>query len=365
MKRYLLVAVALLAGGALLAAQDAGNKGVPASVMAPEIPPSVQFAGGYPGLALQDLKGKIVLVIFFQSWCPICNGWSSEMFKQIQEAGAGKRDVVLAAVKTDGGGVQGALSYLQGRVDPAKWLIGADPNVVWGQAAMGKDELYLHMLVGPDGNVIERGQAGMFYTEDNNNRFVLADRIKKLLSDAKTETFLPKDKTYPDILAPIVQAAELRQYGLALRLCDAAARGAAKEAVATLKADLLQAIDDRSKALGEVLAKADADGAARIEAFLELKRIAANLGTSTAGKAAAKAVSAAAKDKTLAGEMQAGQEYVTLHEQAAKVKDFAKNFQFVTALKSLAQKHPGTKFGKMAADEAAIIEKAGRPTKSS
>ncbi len=364
MKRCLWVAVALLAGGALWAAQEAGPKGAPASIMAPEIPPSVQFAGGYPGLALQDLKGKIVLVIFFQSWCPICNGWSGEMFKQIQEAGAGKRDVVLAAVKTDGGGVQGALRYLQGRADPAKWLVGSDPNVVWGQAAMGKDELYLHMLVGPDGNVIERGQAGRFYTRDK-TYFVLADRIKKLLSDAKTETVLPKDKTYPDILAPIVQAAELRQYGLALRLCNLAARGAAKEAVATLKADLLQAIDDRSKALGEVLAKADADGAARIEAFLELKRIAANLGRSAVGKSAAKAVSAAAKDKTLAGEMQAGQEYTTLHEQAAKVKDFAKNFQFVTALKSLAQRHPGTKFGKMAADEAATIEKASRPTKSS
>jgi hypothetical protein len=83
-----------------------------------------------------------------------------------------------------------------------------------------------------------------------------------------------------------------------------------------------------------------------------LWRISKDLPATDAGKAAAKSVAAAAKDKVLADEIQASQEYSALHVQAARVKDSAKTAAFRAALKALSDRHPATRFGKMAATEA-------------
>ena len=358
MKRSLGVALAILACGALVWAQgdDAPKFSNPGR--APEIPALVQFAGDSAGLSLQNLKGKVVMVIFFQSWCPICNGWSGELFKQVQEAGGGRRDVVLAAVKTDGGGTPGAIKYLQGRADADQWLIGADPNAVWTQATMGVDELYQYMIIGPDGTILDCGKAGVYYERGDRKDFVPALRLKKILEDAKAQTVLPKDSAYPDVPPGAVRAVEFRQYGAAIKLCDAAARTPAKDAAAAFKADVLRMVDDRSKALSEVLGSTSADGGARLEAYLELKKISKDFGTTKTGMTAVRAVKAAARDKALASEIQAGQEYTNLHQQASKVKNFARNSEFVTALTAVAEKHPDTKFGKMAADEVRRLTEA-------
>ncbi len=330
----------------------AAEEAVPRDMgVAAEIAPSVQFAPDVPAISLQDLHGKLVVVVFFQSWCPLCDEWSPRVFKELQDVAGNRRDVVLVAAKTDGGTMPAAVTYLKTRTDTSKWLVGLDNGSLWELAATGADALYLYTIVGPDGTMVDGGPAGQWYQESNGPRLQApAFNLTKLLKVIQTETVLPRDKAYADVLAPAVRAAELRQYGLAIKLCDAIAKTAAKDA-ADLKADLQQWIADRGKTCTETLEKTDAPTDARLDAYLELKRVARDVPTTDAGKAAVKSVTAAAKDKTIAEEIQACLEYTTLHQQAAKVKDSAKSPAFRTALKAMADKHPATRFGKMAAAE--------------
>ncbi len=215
--------------------------------VAPEIAPSVQFGADVPAISLQDLHGKLVVVVFFQSWCPLCDEWSPRVFKELQDLAGNRRDVVLVAAKSDGGGVPAALAYLKAKTDTSKWLVGNDAGAVWEIAATGTDALYQYMIVGPDGTMIDGGSAGIWWQEGNSKLQTPAFYLKKLLKVTQTETVLPKDKTYAEVLAPAVRAAEMRQYGLAMKLCDAASRTAVKDAT-DLRADLQQGIADRGKA---------------------------------------------------------------------------------------------------------------------
>jgi hypothetical protein len=239
-------------------------------------------------------------------------------------------------------------------------VVVADPDAVWTRAAMGVDELYQFMIVGPDGAMVDCGQAGAFWIHDNKNTYFPAQSLMNFLKNAATDTVLPKDKKYPDVLAPIVRAAELRQYAQAIALCAAAAKSPAKADAATLKEDFLKALEERVKSLSETAGDANAESAKRMEALMELKKINRDLASTVPGKAAAKAVAASNKDKVLQGEIQAYQEYMTIHQQAAGAGNFTRNPQFEAALKAVSEKHPNTKFGRMAADEARRLSEVAK-----
>jgi thiol-disulfide isomerase/thioredoxin len=58
----------------------AHNPGVAKSVKAPEWLISEWING--PGVTLSELKGKVVIVEFFQLWCPGCNSFSIPLMKK-------------------------------------------------------------------------------------------------------------------------------------------------------------------------------------------------------------------------------------------------------------------------------------------
>ncbi|HUT58552.1 MAG TPA: redoxin domain-containing protein [Phycisphaerae bacterium] len=331
---------------------------------ASEIGPSVQFGPGAGSrLSLTDMKGKVAVVLFFQSWCGICNGWSPELFRQLDQAAADKPEVVLLAVKTDGGGYNGAAKYLKTRIsDPARWLIASDQKATWYKVAMGTDTLYSFMVIGPDGTVIDSGKAGMFYSGGDQKKFVLPSKLGRYVQQASPTTILPKDKTYHETLKQAARAAELRQFAAALQLCNRASGKEAKASAAELKKDLTDWAGKQVEALGAVLKDAEADGTKRFEAYLELDRIARGLPRSEPGRQARKAVNEAARDKAIGKQTQAQRAYMTLMSKASQPRRLLGNAEFVAALKALAEKFPDTKFGKMAAADAARVAAARQPS---
>ena len=331
-----------------------------AGMTASEIGPSVQFGQNVQQrFTLSDFRGKLVVVVYFQSWCPICNGWSPRLFNQIEQAAGDRREVVLLAVKTDGGDWNAAASYLKSRItDPSRWLIASDREATWYQVAMGTDELYGYLVIGPDGKVVSRGKAGMFYTSGAaKDRFILAADLDKYIQKTQPATILPKDKAYHESLKPAVRAAELRQFAIAWQLCGKASGKEAATSAAELKKDLTDWAAGRVKSLRLVPADTEAAGETRFDAYVELRQIADGLPATDPGKGARKAAAEAAKDKTVAREIQAQADYLALMAKAAaSPKKLVKDPDFAAALKALARKYPDTRCGKMAADDAARIE---------
>lgn len=166
-----------------------------------EFGPSVTFDKDDPAIKMSDLKGKVVLVVFFQSWCPICNKWSGEKFKKVEDAFANDRSVVLVALKTDGGGVSGAKSYLKDRVNLDNWIVGTDNNAEYYVDVNGKDELFRYALVNGKGELVEKGffSSGSLPT-------------KKFSTGFFTKTFFAADAKYPYKLSKVVKSAELGFY---------------------------------------------------------------------------------------------------------------------------------------------------------
>jgi len=77
------------------------------------------------------------------------------MFKQIDEKYGNDGRVVLAAIKTDGGGITGAKAYLRGKINPDNWIIASDTNATHYKATVGKVGLFEYALIGPDGEIVE------------------------------------------------------------------------------------------------------------------------------------------------------------------------------------------------------------------
>ena len=86
----------------------------------PEFGASVTFPKGEEPVTIAGLRGKVAVVLFFQSWCPICNGWAPDLVKQLEQQYAGQPGYVLIGIKTDGGTPEEAKAFLAGK--------GADPE---------------------------------------------------------------------------------------------------------------------------------------------------------------------------------------------------------------------------------------------
>jgi len=127
---------------------------------APPFGSSITWNTGKETPSLEAMKGKAVLVVFFQSWCPLCNAWSGEVLQSFTETFKDDPRVVLVALKTDGGSVRDALSYLNGRADTNYWLVGTDENATFARQATGVDGLYTYAWITPEGLIGESGKAG-------------------------------------------------------------------------------------------------------------------------------------------------------------------------------------------------------------
>lgn len=126
----------------------AGWLAMSAPLQARQAPPfgdSLTWDTGKEAPALERLRGKSVLIVFFQDWCGICNRWSGDMFRQVGEAYADDPTVALIAIKTDGGSLRDAQDYLKTRTDLRHWMVAVDENATYYRQATGQNKLYKYL----------------------------------------------------------------------------------------------------------------------------------------------------------------------------------------------------------------------------
>ncbi len=164
MKRFYLATalIALICRADLLSAQ-------PSASTAP-LPSLDSVRWAVPSGSFDVLRGKTVLVLVYATWCPICNGWSGEFFGQLKEAIQGKPVVVLA-INADKSPA-GVERYLTTRGFFAPNVLhGYDPAM---PGRMGfQSNLYYYALIGPDGELLKKGNAGSFFDLPEGKKFAL------------------------------------------------------------------------------------------------------------------------------------------------------------------------------------------------
>jgi len=345
MSRILVTGVALLA--AWLAPPVAGLAGEDQKPV-PEFGGSISFDPGDPQFRISDLRGKLVIVIFFQSWCPKCNAWSGGVFSQTAKAYGDDRSVALVAIKSDGGGPADAKRYLSGRTDLAKWLVLGDRDYQYQQQVVGNQSLYQYMVLDPKGNIAEKGQAGSYYTIGGKDVFSTAMPTIKEKFGADARPVLP-GKEYAKELAAAVAAAELRSFKLALTLCSRLGNSAA------LQKDILAVASEGLDAKVKTLKTAGDPG--RFEAFMALRKMADDLNSTEPGRTAASAVNQTLNDTAIAKELSAERDYNTLAQWAAAATPKQRQEQMPALLERLAKLHEGTFFGARAATELKGLKK--------
>lgn len=277
-----------LVAGAVLWAGDA----------CPAFSSAIGFAKGDPRLSMSGLRGKAVLILFGQSWCPICNGWTPDLFAQLEKAWADDPGVVLLLVKTDGDAASGRAYITAHGGDVARWFVAGDADAAWTRQVMGKDELWQYAIIDPSGAIAERGKAGMFMGGEKAKRFVLASSDVLRKAAAAAQRLLPADLAVPEALRRAARLAEAGCFPEAI----AASASAPPADQKSFKAAVLAGAGTRVEQLS---AQLTGDGPGRMPAYLALRDLASALKGSDVAKGAADALRGVAKDPVITRELAA------------------------------------------------------------
>lgn len=309
---------------------------------------SITWATEKEAPSLEGMRGKSVLVMFFQDWCGICNGWSPELFRQIGDAYADDPRVVLVAIKTDGGSLKEALGYLESRTDTDRWLVGVDENAAYYRQATGDDKLYKYMWIAPDGSVGKIDKAGTFVSGSKPQKFTLATERSRKEYRRGTVPLMATDPPLDEALKPAIRQAER---GLFLTALDSVAKLSAdarlKDDVATFRKRIASHLETSVGRYAEAIA--DEENKDRYLAFLALSRIAEDFGSSAPGQAAKQAAAVHASSSWISAENAAADDYRSIMRRAARAEDDRSRARIAKALAKLAEEHPETLYGRIAA----------------
>ncbi len=319
-----------------------------AARQAPPFGDSLTWDTGKESPSLERLRGKSVMMVFFQDWCGICNAWSGDLFRQLGEAYGDDPAVVLIAIKTDGGSIRDAHGYLESRTELRHWMVAVDENAAYYRQATGQTKLYHYLWVAPDGSVAETGKAGRYYSNEPTKRFVLAgvETRPKIRKDAVA--LMSFD---PPLSGEFQEAVKLAENGLFLSALGEASKlsgsGTTRDDSARFRkriAGLVQASVDHHKKILEEEA-----GEYRYLSYLALRGIERDFGTSSPGMAAREAVAGHSGAGWIAAEEKAESEYKSIMRRAARADDERAKARIDRALEKLAESHPDTVYGRIAA----------------
>lgn len=311
--------------------------GLRAGDPAPDFGPSVVPAKGDPVVTLATLRGKVAILVFFQSWCPICNAWAPDLLAQMEKAYASDPRVVLVAVKTDGDAASGK-DYLKGKgANLDRWLVLSDTDATYVTRLLGKDELWQYAVIRPDGSLAESGKAGSYFNDGGAaKRYVLPSENIATKYGAQVQPFLTG--TYPETLTRAVRLAEANLPVEAIAAAAASGDAQAK----TFRDEILATLGKHIEAQAAILADPAQSADARMTAYEDLARQAPALKGSEPGKIAAKAVSEAAKDKALKGELAALKAWTAMQAKLAQVPADQAKAAIADAYPRFIKAHEGT-----------------------
>lgn len=205
----------------------------------PEIPSSVVFKKSDPQLTLSDCRDRAVVILFFQSWCPICNKWAPEAIKSLQESEMAKNPSVLfVAVKTDGGNLDQAEAFFKGKGgDPNRWIIGIDPGAAMLKAINGKDGLWEMAVIGQDQKIK-----------------TLTSALSSLSKPDSTLQALNLSQQYGGDMGAAIKFFAVRKYATALSLAQ---KSKDKAQAIAFKADIDKLLSVEVKELTDIVSKSD------------------------------------------------------------------------------------------------------------
>lgn len=218
----------------------------------PEFPGSVVFRKSDPQLTLSDCRDRAVVVVFFQSWCPICNQWAPTALKQLQESEMAKNPGVLfVAVKSDGGTLEQAEAFLKDKgVDLNRWIIGVDPDSVMEKAVMGNSKLWQYALINKAGKIAKLyGVGSRFSSGPKNGKYVIAIPEPALECEA-----LKLSRQYTGDMGAAVKFLAVRKYSVAWSLAQ---KSANKDQAIAFKADIDKILSIEVNELMGIVGKSD------------------------------------------------------------------------------------------------------------
>jgi len=323
--------------------------------MAPEFGPSVVFDRSDGAVQLSDLRGKMAVVVFFQSWCPICNTWSPELLAQMDKAFGDDPAVALIAIKVDGGTPAEAKAYLRSKkANLSKWIVASDTGGLYYQRVSGTDKLWGYALIDRDGRLVERGDAGSFYPEPTGKRFALAD--PKLKQKAHPAPIFAADQDIPAELKPAAHAAEMGHLALALRALKSWEHGKTKDAAQKMRTTVLDNLAARVTNASANLQSDDPE--IRYDAFHILVAMSA-LSDTPAGQSAAAALKSLKTDKTLAADLgndqRAEAAFWGMLSRSTRLEIQQRKAQLPIAMQQFAAAFTGTSYAERALNEAETI----------
>lgn len=321
------------------------------SACAKQIPPfgeSISWSTGKEAPSLNGMRGKSVVIVFFQSWCGICNGWSPDFFRQVGEKYKNDAKVVLVALKTDGGDVKGATDYLKSRTDLGNWLVGSDKNASYYRQVTGNDKLYKYVWVNPKGEVSEVLDAGQYLGGKNAKQFVLAtDQTRKNLHKGAT-TLIAEDSALRVNCKEAVRLAEAGMFLSALKAVGTQASDPKlKNDVAEFRKVISARLQETVETSAEILA--DENNVNRYSSYLSLVKIKDSYGKSAPALAARKIISQHANSDWIEDEEDALKDYQSIMRRAKRADDPRSRERISKSLKRLADEFPATMYGRMAA----------------
>ena len=342
MKHVMIIAALglLLAAAAVATAQAPGaaaaEPALPAAP-APTGPPSlapVRWAG--PAPSPEALKDKTVVLLIYATWCPKCNAWSGEFFKQLKEA-IKDRPIVVLAVNADSS-PSGVMQYLTERGFLAPNILhGYDPTMP--KRCGFESNLYKYLLIGPDGRLMEKESAGRFFPTAQGKQFVLGKKLSEMKEPGEF-ALLQKEMSEPvkQILWPI-------ELG---RPANEKALGKAREALAPDDQKQLDTVIDAflEKASKSIRELAAGDLAAKMEAHQKAEALASSFKLNEKGKEARKLVIEMNKDRQFKREL-AAKKYYEKSERMASANPALR----ARLMQSIAKRFKGTHFGDRAAEE--------------
>jgi thiol-disulfide isomerase/thioredoxin len=330
----------LLVAAPVAAAQGPGTAATkPDSPAAPALtaPPSlesVRWAG--PAPSLEALRGKTVVLLIYATWCPKCNAWSGELFKQLKEA-IKDRPIVVLAVNADSR-PSGIMPYITERNFFApNILLGYDPTMP--KRCGFQSNLYHYLLIGPDGGLVDRGEAGSFYPTPQGQQFVLGKKLSQMKDPGK---FTLLDKKMSDPVKQILWPIELG------RPANERALAKAREALGPddqkqLDAAINGFLDRESKAIQNLAA---GDLEAKMEAYGKAEALATSFKLTEQGKEARKVLIEMNKDRQFKRELAARNYYEKSERMAAANPSLRARL-----LLGVARRFKGTQYGERASQE--------------
>jgi hypothetical protein len=292
----------------------------------PDLLDGVAWIG--PGASLGDLRGKTVVVLTYVTWCPKCNVWAPDLFRQVKAAAADK-PMVVVAVCTDAPTIPGP-KYVSD-----KGLVG--PNILHAYDA-GMDEklrldgkaLFNGMIIGPDRQIVWKGGASSYYEQDGGAKeFVVALRLREV---ANPGAFTIVKDDMPDDVRGLLWPMEFgrvlpdRDLNRAKRKLSPQGRAALDEAVGAFVSRQLEIINELR----------EGEAPQQMAAFAKADLLAKAYPTTDEGKAARQLVVQLNRDTQFKKEIAARNAYEQLlartadqpqARQNAQLEGFIKRFE--------------------------------------